>query len=155
MYDSNQLEHVCKLYREGIYDNKHHMKKNVFIIALVALLFSCATRTKIEYRDRDVNHYITNTIHDTLIDRSTDSVFVSVYTKGDTVYSEKYKEKIRYRDRIIETHDTCWRDSVVTEYTEKTKEIVKYPRTFWLLLGISVISIIIALIKLIKWLQIR
>ena len=102
-----------------------------------------------------MNHYITNAVHDTLVDKTTDSVFVNVYTKGDTVYFEKSKEKIRYRDRIVETHDTCWRDSVVREYKEEIKEVVKYPKTYWLWLGVSIISVIFATTKIIRWLQIH
>lgn len=115
---------------------------------------SCATRTVVEYRDRDVNHYITNTVHDTLIEKTTDSVYFEVMVKGDTVFKTKYKERTRWRDRIVERHDTCWRDSVVTEYKETTKEVVKYPKTYWWFLGISIISVIFAIIKLLKWLRV-
>lgn len=127
----------------------------VAIALFIVIAFSsCATKTRIEYRDRDVNHYITNTVHDTLIDKTTDSVYFETIVKGDTVYQTKYKEKTRWRDRIVERHDTCWRDSIVTEYKETTKEIVKYPKTYWWFLGISIISVIFAFIKLLKWLRI-
>lgn len=126
-----------------------------FIIAIVLLLSSCATKTQIEYRDRVVDHYITKEVHDTLRENTTDSVYFEVVVKGDTVYKTKYKEKTMWRDRIVERHDTCWRDSVVTEYKEKTKEIVKYPKTYWWFLGISLISVIFAIVKIVRWLQIR
>ena len=127
------------------------------IIAFIVILTlsSCATKTRIEYRDRDVNHYITNTVHDTLIDKSTDSVYFEVKVKGDTVFATKYKEKTRWRDRIVEKHDTCWRDSVVTEYKETTKEIIKIPKIFWGSFVFSIICIIFATIKLIRWLRIK
>lgn len=127
------------------------------IIAFIVILTlsSCATKTRIEYRDRDVNHYITNTVHDTLIDKSTDSVYFEVKVKGDTVFATKYKEKIRWRDRIVEKHDTCFRDSVVTITKETTKEIVKIPKIYSLSLWFSIICIIFATIKLIRWLRIR
>ena len=67
--------------------------KKILVAVLIAILTSCATRTKIEYRDRDVNHYITNTVHDTLVQHSTDSVYFEVITKGDTVFNTKYKER--------------------------------------------------------------
>ena len=126
----------------------------IFILTFVVFC-SCATKTKIEYRDRDVNHYITNTVHDTLIDKTTDSVYFEVKVKGDTVYQTKYKEKTRWRDRIIERHDTCWRDSVVTEYKETVKEVTKIPKIFWVSLFISIICVIFAFIKLVRWLQIH
>ena len=127
----------------------------MIIIAIILVFSSCATKERIEYVDRDVNHYITNTVHDTLIDKTTDSVYFEVKVKGDTVYQTKYKEKTRWRDRIIERHDTCWRDSVVTEYKETVKEVTKTPKIFWVSLFISIICIIFAFIKLVRWLQIH
>lgn len=127
----------------------------VFVFAVVMLFSSCATRTRIEYRDRDVNHYITNVVHDTLIDKSTDSVYVYVTTKGDTIYQNVYRERTRWRDRIVEKHDTCWRDSVVTEYVEKDREIIKIPKIFWLTFVFSIIIIIFALIKFLRWLRLN
>lgn len=126
----------------------------VAVFALVAFT-SCATKTRIEYRDRDVNHYITNTVHDTLIDKTTDSVYVEIRTKGDTVYNTKYVEKTRWRDRIVERHDTCWRDSVVTEYKETVKEVIKIPKFYTFTAIFSLICIIFATIKLIRWLRNR
>lgn len=120
---------------------------------MVLSLSSCATKTKIEYRDRDVNHYITNTVHDTLIDKTTDSVYVNVYTKGDTVFKEKYKERTRWRDRIVERHDTCWRDSIVTEYKETVKEVTKIPKIYTISLFFSIGCIIFAIIKLVRWVK--
>lgn len=128
----------------------------ICLIALcVMMLASCVTKTKIEYRDRDVNHYITNTVHDTLIDKTTDSVYFEVKVKGDTVFQTKYKEKIRWRDRIVERHDTCWRDSVVTEYKETVKEVTKIPKIYRYSLILSILVIIFAFVKIYRWLQIR
>lgn len=125
----------------------------VWVVFALVCFCSCATKTKVEYRD--VNHYITNTIHDTLIDKTTDSVYVEIVAKGDTVFVTKYKEKTRWRDRITERHDTCWRDSVVTEYKEKTKEVTRIPKLYRLSLVISVLCIIFAIKKIIRWLQIH
>lgn len=130
------------------------MKKILYIIIALMTLTSCATKTKIEWRDKEVIKYVTKEVHDTLIDKATDSVYVNVYMKGDTVFKEKYKEKTRWRDKIVIKNDTCWRDSVITEYKETVKEIVKYPKTYWWFLGISIISIIFAFVKVLKWLRI-
>ena len=140
------------------YNKKRFFTCTRVIILFVAILFitsSCATKTKIEYRDRDVNHYITNVVHDTLIDKTTDSVYVNVYTKGDTVFKEKYKERTRWRDRIVERHDTCYKDSIVIEYKETTKEVVKIPKIYSLSLWFSIVCIIFAIVKLMRWLRIR
>lgn len=125
----------------------------VVIFCFVLFLSSCATKTKIEYRDRDVNHYITNTVHDTIIDKTTDSVYVNVYTKGDTVFKEKYKERTRWRDRIVERHDTCYRDSIVKEYKETTREVTKVPTFYKYCLWFSIIVVIFAIIKLVRWVK--
>lgn len=131
------------------------MQIAIFVIVALLLFTSCATKTKIEYRDRDVNHYVTNTVHDTLIDKTTDSVYFEVLVKGDTVYKTKYNEKTRWRDRIIERHDTCWRDNVVTEYKETVKEVTKIPKILNVSLFISIVCIIFVFVKFIRWLKIH
>ena len=125
----------------------------VSTIVMLNVLTSCSLLKKIEYRDRDVNHYITNTVHDTLIDKTTDSVYFEVMVRGDTVYQTKYKEKTHWRDRIVERHDTCWRDSIVTEYKETTKEITKIPKIYKISLFFSILCIIFAIAFLIKQLR--
>lgn len=126
----------------------------IFILSLL-LSASCATKTRIEYRDRDVNHYITNTIHDTLISNTTDSVYVEVMVKGDTVWKTKYKERVAWRDRIVERHDTCWRDSTVTEYKETVKEVTRIPKIYKFSLFLSILCIIFVISKLARWLKKR
>lgn len=127
----------------------------VIVFVVVMMLSSCATKTKIEYRDRDVNHYITNVVHDTLIDKTTDSVFYEVKVKGDTVFATKYKEKTRWRDRIVEKHDTCFRDSIVTVKKETTVEVVKIPKIYRISLLFSILVIIFAIIKALRWVRTR
>lgn len=122
--------------------------------AAILLFSSCATKTKIEFRDRIVDHYHTVTVHDTLREGSRDSIYHEIKTVNDTVYDTKVVEKTRWKDKIVEKHDTCWRDSVDIQYKEVEKEVVKYPKTYWWLLGISIISVIFAGIKLTRWLRI-
>ena len=132
------------------------MKKGLcwLVVGLLLLLTSCATKTKIEYRDRDVNNYITNTVHDTLIDKTTDSVYFEVKVKGDTVFQTKYRERVVWKEKIKEQHDTLWRDSVVTEYKETVKEVVKIPNIYKFSLVFMVIGVIFAFIKFTRWLKI-
>ena len=150
-------EYVTKIWNNSIGNTGCFWQTmKICLIALcVMMLASCATKTKIEYRDRDVNHYITNTVHDTLIDKTTDSVYFEVKVKGDTVFQTKYKEKTRWRDRIVERHDTCWRDSVVMEYKETVKEVTKIPKIYRISLIFSILVIIFAFVKLYRWLQIH
>lgn len=150
-------EYITKIWNNSIGNTGCFWQTvKICLIALcVTMLMSCATKTKIEYRDRDVNHYIVNTVHDTLIDKTTDSVYFEVMVKGDTVFQTKYKEKTRWRDRIVERHDTCWRDSVVTEYKETVKEVTKIPKIYRFSLIISILVIIFAFVKIYRWLRIH
>lgn len=124
------------------------------VVFVVFLLSSCATKSRVEYRDRVVDHYVTKVEKDTVIEKMHDSVYVNVYTRGDTVFQEKYIEKTKWRDRIVIKNDTCWRDSVITEYKETVKEIVKVPKIFKVSLIISILVIIFAIIKILRWLKV-
>lgn len=130
------------------------MKKLAFILFALVLMTSCATKTKIEYVDREVVKYETKIQHDTLINNVHDSIFHTIFQRGDTIYDTKYVEKTKWRDRVVYQSDTCWRDSVVTEYKETVKEVVKIPKIYRIGLIISIISIIFAILKLLKWLKI-
>lgn len=129
-------------------------KVALWIFGTILLLSSCATKTKIEYRDRVVNHYITNMVHDTLIDKTTDSVYFEMKVKGDTVFQTKYRERVVWKEKIKEQYDTLWRDSVVTEYKETVKEVVKIPNIYKFSLVFMVIGVIFAFIKFTRWLKI-
>jgi hypothetical protein len=121
------------------------------IIAIILLFSSCASKRQIEYVDREIVKYQKELVHDTLIQHTHDSVYHTIFQKGDTIYDTKYVEKTRWRDRIVVKTDTCFRDSVVTDYKETVKEVVKYPKTYWFAVGISVLFFIIAIIKFVRW----
>ena len=124
------------------------------IIAVIMLFSSCATKTKIEYRDREVVKYNTSYVHDTTFVEKHDSVYHTVFQKGDTVYDTKYVERTRWRDNIVVKKDTCWRDSVVTIKKETVKEVTKIPKLFKIAFVFSILVVIFAIVKLIRWLQI-
>ena len=72
-------------------------------------------------------HDTTEIHHRDSIDRR-DSVWVREDVKGDTIYLEKYRDRILYRDR--------WRDSIVVRVDSVTVEAVKEvkvekPLTAW------------------------
>lgn len=131
------------------------MKKILYLAFMLVFVCSCATQTKIEYVDREVVKYQKEVVHDTLIQHTHDSVYHTIFQKGDTVFDTKYIEKTKWRDRVVVKSDTCWRDSIRTEYKETVKEVVKYPKSYWFFLGISIFVIIFAVIKVIRWLQIH
>ena len=124
------------------------------IIAVIMLFSSCATKTKIEYRDREVVKYNTSYVHDTTFVEKHDSVYHTIFQKGDTVYDTKYVERTRWRDNIVVKKDTCWRDSVVTIKKETVKEVTKIPKLFKIAFVFSILVIIFAIVKLVRWLQI-
>lgn len=70
-----------------------------FAIFMILTLFSCRT-AKVEYKTVEVpvvhQEFKTDTLHDSI--HVTDSVFI--HTKGDTVYSEKFKTVYKWRDKI-------------------------------------------------------
>lgn len=128
--------------------NKYIPLKALLVIMTLLLCASCSTHTKIEYRDRVVDNYITQYVHDTLRESTSDSVSYELITRNETVFATKYKEKIRWRDRIVETHDTCWKDSIVTEYKETIKETKYVPRIYKISLAFSIFVIIFVGIRL-------
>lgn len=58
----------------------------IFCVTAIVLLSSCDTKNIIEYRDRDVVKYNTVYVHDTLVSNVHDSIYHTVFQKGDTVY---------------------------------------------------------------------
>lgn len=135
------------------FDNRNILCVLVVLI-IITLLLSCSTKTKIEYRDRDVNHYVTQYVHDTLRLETKDSTYHFVKVVNDTVFDTKYVERTKWRDKVVEKHDTCYRDSVVTQYKETIKEVTKVPKIYSWALIFSVLVLIYGLIKLTKWLKI-
>ena len=123
------------------------------IIAIIMLFSSCATKKQIEYVDREVVKYQKEVVHDTLIQHIHDSVYHTIFQKGDTIYDIKYVEKTKWRDRIVVKTDTCYRDSICTQIKEKTVEKPKIPKWCYFSLVVCVIFLIFAFRKLIQWLQ--
>ena len=114
------------------------MKKLLYIMCALFMLSGCATKSKIDYRDRDVVKYIKSIQHDTLINNVHDSVYNNIFTRGDTVYNFKYKERVSFKDRIVFRTDTLKKDSIQTQYKENTiiKKII--PKWCWILLVVNV-----------------
>lgn len=128
------------------------MRKILLILPLL-LLLSCATKTKIEYVDREVVKYETKVQHDTLINNMHDSIFHTIYQQGDTIYNTKYVQKIQYRDRVVEKIDTCYKDSVhiLNENVVHEKKII--PNWCYYSLVCWIIILIFAIVKVYKWLR--
>ena len=123
------------------------------ILFVVMVLSSCAAKTKVEYVDREVVKYQKELVHDTLIQHTHDSVYHTVFQKGDTVFDTKYVEKTKWRDRVVVKTDTCYRDSVQTVIKESVKEKQIIPKWCYFCLVVCAIFLIFAIRKLIRWLQ--
>lgn len=124
-------------------------------VGVLFLLCSCATKTKIEYVDREVVKYQKEVVHDTLLQHTHDSVYHTVFQKGDTVFDTKYVEKTKYRDRVVVRIDTCYRDSIQTVIKESVKEKQIIPKWCYYSLVFSILVIIFAIVKFTKWLRTR
>ena len=110
------------------------LKRVILSLALCLILVGCKT---IEYVtiEKEVEKevvkrdsiYITKTKVDSIFER--DSIFVDRYTKGDTIFVDKYKYVYRYKDKV--RVDTLWVfgiDSVIVDSTKTitlTKEVEK------------------------------
>jgi hypothetical protein len=139
------------------YNKKRFFACTRVIILFVAILFitsSCATKTKIEYVDREVVKYQKEFVHDTLVQHTHDSIYHTVFQKGDTIYDTKYVEKTKYRDRVVYKTDTCYKDSIQTVIKESVKEKQIIPKWCYFCLVVCAIFLIFAIRKLIRWLQI-
>jgi len=116
------------------------------IIAMCFLLSSCATKSKIEYVDREVVKYVHSVQHDTLINNVHDSIYHTIFQKGDTVYDTKYVEKTVYKDRIVHHTDTVLRDSIHKEIKEVT--VVKKETPKWCYLSLLCAPFLIFIYKI-------
>ena len=111
----------------------------VFIVLLLAWVLrgckTCECLPSVEYRDSIVTRYH----HDTIQTYAKDSVFI--HQKGDTVWRERWS--IRWRDKIVERHDTI--------YCDQEKETVRVERVvptyykgvslaFWVLVALLALA---------------
>ena len=146
MWSRELKEHIIRLYRENITYGNLGCGTPMFaaiIIGILILFSSCATKTKIEYVDREVVRYETKVQRDTLINNIHDSVFVE--HKGDTVFVNKWHTVVK--EKIKEKVDTCWRDSVMIETKEKIVKKQIIPKWCYGSLVVCLLFIIFAIIK--------
>jgi len=130
------------------------LKVATVITVVFLLLSSCATKTKIEYVDREVVRYDTKIQHDTLINNVHDSIFHTIIQKGDTVYNIKYVERIKYKDRTVVRVDTCYQDSITTQVKEVVREVKQKPSLSHYFSCILIAACLLLTIKYaIRWIQ--
>ena len=125
-----------------------------FAILIVLLAISaCKPVEKIQYVDREKIVYQNVVQHDSIFNDVHDSIFQTIYQKGDTIYSIKYKEKIHDIYKYVYRTDTLYRDSIQYVYNKeiKTKKIV--PKWCYACLVFPFVFIIFAIVKIYRWLH--
>ena len=111
----------------------------VFIVLLLAWVLrgckTCECLPSVEYRDSIVTRYH----HDTIQTYAKDSVFI--HQKGDTVWRERWS--IRWRDKIVERHDTIYCDQE-KETVRVEKVVPTYYKgvslAFWVLVALLALA---------------
>ena len=147
-------EYFIRLWDESFHMNNLGCGTPLYAVIIVGVLFllcSCATKTNIEYRDREVVKYETKTQHDTLINNVHDSIRIE--KKGDTVFVDRWHT--RNKERIVVKTDTCYRDSIQTQIKETTVEMQKIPKWCYCSLVVCFLFIIFAIVKLVRCIQIH
>lgn len=102
---------------------------------------TCECLPSVEYRDSIVTRYQ----HDTIQTYEKDSIYI--YAKGDTVWRERWS--IRWRDKIVERHDTiyCDQEKETVRVEEVTPALYKNcTRGFFALLSVIVLYIAIRIL---------
>lgn len=123
----------------------------LMVSVCMVCMCSCSPKTHIEYVDREVIKYQTQYVHDTTFVAKHDSIFHTIYQKGDTVFDTKYVERTRYKDRIVIKTDTCYKDSIDVQYKEITIEKRVIPKwCYYTLAGCFLLVGWIAF-KIYKW----
>lgn len=119
----------------------------VVIVLMLAVLSSCARTVyepvetvRVEYRDRDVERLVADTVHDTRL----------IWVKGDTVVDIREKEHVRR----IEIHDTCYvehSDTIRIPYPVE-RQLSKWEQTKQDVGGMAIGGIAIAVCVAVIWL---
>jgi hypothetical protein len=96
---------------------------------------TCECLPSVEYRDSIVTRYH----HDTIQTYEKDSIYI--HAKGDTVWRERWS--IRWRDKIVERHDTIYQDRQ-TETVRVEKVVPTYYKgvslAFWILVVLLLLA---------------
>lgn len=119
----------------------------VAAVAAVLLLCQCGRTTYVpvesvrtEYRDRDVERFVTDTVHDTRF----------VWVKGDTLVDIREKERIRR----VEIHDTAkviLTDTIRVPYPVE-KKLTRWERTKQDVGGMALGALALVLCAAVLWL---
>lgn len=133
---------------------KKTMRNKIVAFVLCLVIFSaCKPVEKIQYVDREKIVYQNVIQHDSIFNDVHDSIFQTIYQKGDTVYNVKYKEKIKEVYKYLYKTDTLFKDSI--QFVEKKDVVVKkvVPKWCYYTIALSLAFIIFATIRVYRWLH--
>lgn len=110
----------------------------VILLLLAWMLSACKTTTCLpvtEYRDS----VVVRLQHDTIATYEKDSIYI--HTKGDTIYRERWS--IRYRDKVVERHDTIYQSD--NKHDVEVREVVPtyykgVSLAFWIMVVLLVVA---------------
>lgn len=125
---------------------------NIIVIILVSLIICLFTGCKSTHEVQTVFIHTTDTLTQTVNTRDSihvhDSIHVKEWQKGDTIYIDRYKQRIEYIDRL--QHDSIYIARTDTVYRDREKVIEKR-LTWWQQIkqtigGIAVFALILSLL---------
>lgn len=129
------------------------MNKAFAIVCVFVLFSACKPVEKIQYVDKEKIVYQNVVQHDSIFNDVHDSIFQTIYQKGDTVYNVKYKEKIKEVYKYLYKTDTLFKDSIqyVIKKDIEVKKVV--PKWCYYTIALSLAFLIFAIIRIYKWLH--
>lgn len=121
------------------------MPKILALLIAIPLLTACKTVRSADARSASAHDtlYLAKYLHDSV--RVTDSVSQSEFTRGDTVFVIRYKERVRYLTRL--RTDTVYKNRTDTvRVAEKTVQEKKPKRAGTIILGTTAaLGVIVAI----------
>ena len=113
----------------------------IALIGIATVTRSCKTCVPIvEVRDSVRVEYK----HDSIYEYKHDSIFRDRWRSGDTVYVNVERWAIRYKDKIVEVHDTI---ATNTEIVQERKVVPAYYKgcsiALWILVALAVVAVVI------------
>lgn len=114
------------------------------LIGFAVLMSGCKTCVPVvEIRDSMRVEYK----HDSIYEYKHDSIFRDRWRSGDTVYVNVERWAIRYKDKIVEVHDTV---ATNTEIVQERKVVPAYYKgcsiALWIIVACAVVGIIIRIL---------
>lgn len=126
----------CRSFLCGVFDAFIMIVVFALVMVAITMLGGCASVKPIEQSRDSVRIELR---HDSVFVFQHDSVFRDRWRNGDTVFVTLEKWKVKYRDKIVEVHDTIRKDNVQTVVQEIVPTYYKRTSTgFWVLLAIVV-----------------